>query len=301
MRKNPEPKSKELQLIREQIVVSPMTYTVPAESEAFRNELAVRALEIKSITSGSQNLEAAEIVGDIRKHIKDVSAVRMMLSKPLDEAKARLIDIERDHVAPLIAEQERLQKLGTNWTEQEKRRMADEARKRAEEIAALAKAKREADEKLEAERSAAELQRVEMEQKAALAASKIKNEAKRQAFEAEQARLKADRDAAALVAEQKAKEAAEQAALEHRSRILAPEAVAEKTHGQSSRRYLKFKVTDAKAVYAVRPELCNVEVKASAVTAVVFAKNDATDYAPDKTTVPGLELWWEERLTYKSK
>lgn len=301
MRKNPEPKSKELQLIREQIVVSPMTYTVPPESEAFRNELALRALEIKSIISGDQNLEAAEIVGEIRKHIKDVSAVRMMLSKPLDEAKARLIDIERDHVAPLVAEQERLQKLGTNWTEQEKRRLADEARKRAEEIAALARAKREADERIEAERSAAELQRVEMEQKAALAASKIKNEAKRQAFEAEQARLKQERDAANLIAEQKAKAAAEQAALEHGNRILAPEPVAEKAHGQSSRRYLEFAVTDVKTVYASRPELCSVEVKKSAVNAVVFAKSDATDYAPDTTTVPGLSLWWVEKLTYKSR
>jgi len=291
---------KTLSLIRETIKVSPHDYTITVESEEFRNALALRGLQIQEVTNAEQNAEAAAVVGDIRRHVKDVNAVRLAISRPLDEAKARLIELAKDHCSPLLEIQDRLERIGTEFVENERRRVEAEERARRDELARLERERLETERKLAAERLAAERERQRIEAEAEAKAASIKSARQRAIFEAQQQRLadeRAERDhaqavlaAAGLEAKQKELEAA----------IRAPLPEAERATGQSSRRYVKFRVTDARAVFTARPELCTLEVKPSAVSAVCFPKPDASESAPD-TSIPGMEMWWELKLTYRSK
>lgn len=249
-----------LPLIAERISVSPNSYTVPAESVKYRDGLALKAQEITAIQSAETNIHVAEIVREIRQHVKDVKAVRMQLSKPLDTAKFRLIEIEANHCLPLLDEQERLEKLGSQWMQREKIRVAEEERKRNEEIR-----------KLEAARLEAEL-RVETE------------------------RLKGATDAL-----QDEIEAANMAEIKANKAIMAPLPEVNRVKGQVTKRYLRHKVIDARAVYAVRPDLCTVEVRPSAINAVLIASEGATEWEPDTTTCAGLALWWEDRTNYTTR
>jgi membrane protein involved in colicin uptake len=158
-----------------------------------------------------------------------------------------------------------------------------------------------AEQKAEADRLAAEHARQEAEQKALLAASKIKNAAKREAFEAEQAHLQKLAAAEAARKQQEAVEAANLAEQKVQDAIRAPESTAEKARGQATRKTLGYRVVDAKLVYAMHPELCTLEVKASAVKATCSAREGCTEYEPDTQSMPGLELWWNTELTYRSK
>lgn len=253
----------QLQLIREKISVTPLSYTVPAESEDFRNELAIEARKITTVATPEQNREAGAVVVSIRNHIKDVHGVRMELSRPLDDAKARLIEIEEDHIAPLLEEQTRLEMLGTAWAEQERKRVEDENRRRQEEIA-----------RLEADRIAKEQAAQEL---------------------ADNATTKEQREAA-----QDAIEAANAAEIKSRSAIVAPLPEVERARGQSTRTVQRHRVLNAAQVYAARPELCTIEVRASAVLAICFAKPGATEANPDVTSVNGLALWTETKSTFRT-
>jgi len=73
----------------------------------------------------------------------------------------------------------------------------------------------------------------------------------------------------------------------------APEPTAAKTVGQSFQdRVLGWECTDIDALYAARPDLCTKpEPKASAIKAVC---------CPERP-VPGLRLWWESKVSFKSR
>jgi hypothetical protein len=75
--------------------------------------------------------------------------------------------------------------------------------------------------------------------------------------------------------------------------IAAPEPEATKTAGQSFRdRVLGWECTDPIALWNARPELCNAPTpKASAIKATC---------APEHP-VPGLKLWWESKISFKSR
>lgn len=258
-----------LQLFREQLSVTPNRVTISAESEERRNELALRATGITAIAATEQNDQAAKVVSEMKRYVKSVKEARFTFSKPLDDAKNRLIELEKDHCNPLEQEIERLQSLGAGWIRQERLRVAEKERQRAEQIA-----------KLEADRMEAEAKLKEAQLKAENSKGKASAKAKQQ--------------------EQELIEAANLADIKSRAAIVAPLPEEQRARGQSARRVLRYEVTDIRAVYASNPTLCKLEIKPSAVQAVcVPNSSEASEFKPDMTSVPGLSLWWEETASYR--
>lgn len=87
----------------------------------------------------------------------------------------------------------------------------------------------------------------------------------------------------------KAELAAHQAQQAQEEIIRAPLPAAVKAAGAATRKKLCWRVTDIKALYAARPELCTIEAKASAIQAVC----KATD------KIDGLELWDEPVTSFR--
>lgn len=75
--------------------------------------------------------------------------------------------------------------------------------------------------------------------------------------------------------------------------IAAPEPEAVKTAGQAFKsRELGWECTDAVALWKARPDLCTAPTpKGSAIRAVCFPE----------MPVPGLRLWWESKVSFKSR
>ena len=221
-------KLKFMQLLINEIITLPEAYSVTGEAEEQRNQLALRAVHIKSITCPEQNEDAGGIARDIRKHLKGVEAVRQELTKPLLDAQRMLKSLSDDHCQPLKDELKRLEGLACAFLESEQRRVA--AEEKAREIAFLK----------------AQQAQFEAEDKARKLAEKAKTDAGLEK---------------AINAEEKAIAAADLV----QAVIAAPAPVLEKARGQSIKQVLRYEVLDIRAVYAARPELCTIEIKPSAV------------------------------------
>jgi hypothetical protein len=285
-------------LINTQIVL-PNSIALPDESKAIRSILLADS-DFKAIATR----EDADAVGvaarDIRTHIKAVRDMGMSLRRPLIEIQKQVKAIEDDYCKPLEDRQGRLENLITAHARAEALRVAEEERKRQEEvrrieaerIAAETKARqereriereaREADEKAKAELQSQERTASELF-KAGLAEEKRRLEAEgariREIAEVEQAR--ADSLAKLSVA------------------VAAP-IEAHKVAGAATKRVVKWAVTDEKALLKARPELFKIELKRSAVNAVCFPNSyEATADNPDATSVPGLRLWFENETVIR--
>lgn len=219
-------------LIKETIKL-PVTFSINAEAEQARNELALRGRDITTITTAASNAEAAEVVRDIRAYIKSVETARQTLTKPLLEGQRLLKTLSDDHCAPLLAEQQRIERVAVSFAQAEARRVAEEERKRQE---ALAKAE---EERQEAER---------------VAAAKL-------------AKAEASGSTRDIKAAQKAEQAVIAAETATQNIVMAPPAEVARTKGQQTKKVLCFEVTDINALVKARPDLCKIEAKASAINA----------------------------------
>ena len=193
--------------------------SIDGEAEERRNELALEARKITSIATAGENDTARNIAVEIRTHVKEVEAARVSLTKPLLDGQRMLKKLSDDHIAPLEAELQRLQRLATVFLEAEQVQVAAEMKARLE---LAAEAKTDAD------------------------FAVISNEA--------------------MPAEARAQ-------------------------GQTLRKVLKWEVTDLRALYLARPELCKLEAKASAIN---------VSCVPE-LPVPGLKLWWENAATFTTR
>ena len=193
--------------------------SIDGEAEERRNELALEARKITSIATAGENDTARNIAVEIRTHVKEVEAARVSLTKPLLDGQRMLKKLSDDHIAPLEAELQRLQRLATVFLEAEQVRVAAEMKARLE-LAAEAKT---------------------------------------------------DADFAVIANEAMPAEAQAQ--------------------GQTLRKVLKWEVTDLRALYLARPELCKLEAKASAIN---------VSCVPEMP-VPGLKLWWENAATFTTR
>lgn len=101
------------------------------------------------IDSPEMATAAAEELGSIKAKAKQLDELRKSMTRPLDEAKARIMDLFRGP-QDLLAKAETTIKGAISVYQAEQRRIADEARRAAEEVA------RKERERLEAERRAAE-------------------------------------------------------------------------------------------------------------------------------------------------
>lgn len=233
---------------------------VPAEFplDATAQQKAVALMERAEccilVTTKPEADTAIDAARDIRSWLKEVEAARVELTKPLLTAQRKLKELADNHCDPLLTEQKRLERLYTDFVKKEERRVAEAERQRQAEIA-----------RLEAERLAREAQAVR-------AATDIADEAQlNQAIKLEQE---------AKAAEVKLQEA-----------IVAPLPEVRKSGGAATKKVLRYEVLDIAQVYAARPELCKLEIKASAVLATCVPE----------MPVPGLKLWWEKTTNVRSK
>lgn len=111
--------------------------------ENFSNQVKVDIEPLKKyeeivITTDTDAAYVAERIGEIKKHIKAVEDQRLSYTKPLDEAKKKLIEDERKITDPLNSIIKTLNTKMVAWTlAQEKRRREEAEKKRQEELAAL--------------------------------------------------------------------------------------------------------------------------------------------------------------------
>lgn len=213
--------------IKERISL-PATYSVNESSEEARNHLALCAAQVESVTKPSEQQQAVTVMRQIKEHISAVATARTSLSRPLDSAKALLIQLERDHIAPLEAEQDRLERLLTAFTATERDRVAAQDELRRNEIARKVA---ELDRKIEEARALEEAATDEISLNAALTAE----------VEAHYARGNL-----------------------YRSMAMAP-ATPAKVSGVFTNRVMEYEVVDVLALFKARPDLCRLEPNASAI------------------------------------
>lgn len=230
---------------------------VTEEAEEARNKLALAAVAVRSVTTAEELETASAAAVDIQTYVKQVQAAGLDFRRPITAFTAQVKKTEDDHLAPLLAEKERVGRLVADFQQKEARRVAEEERKRQEAI------------------QKAEAERVELERRAQAALDKA----------AESGSGRAQAKAEALV------ERSLQAEENVQAIIRAPEAVAAKASGTAVKRVLRWEVTDVRALYAARPELCTVEPKASAIQAVCVPE----------LPVPGLKLWWENKAVFTKR
>lgn len=241
-----------MQLVKETIHL-PTIFGVTEEAEQRRNDLVFAAAHHRTVTDSAGQNSAVESARDIRKHLSEVEATRKAIKRPLIDA-GRLIDALADeHTAPLAAELYRLEQLVTDFQSMEARRVAAEQEAR----------RVEAEKVMLAERKAYQEAR-----QAALAMQSESDLAK--AIEAE--------------AEAKAKAEAAQVALS------APQPVAAKSGGASTRQVVEWECLDVHALYKARPELCRLEPNRAAINATCFPE----------MPVPGLSIWWKNKTTIRT-
>lgn len=116
----------------EQSILLPTVFTPPKDAIQERDAILN---ESKDLTvSDHQTNELAVMHGrQLQRHIKDVQDMRKKLTAPLDDAKAKLIEVERSYLAPIVAEKDRLAQGVTAWRKAEEDRVqAEQERLRAE-------------------------------------------------------------------------------------------------------------------------------------------------------------------------
>ncbi len=286
-------------LIDAQIIL-PDSITLPEETKAIRT-LLLDSSNFLTIKDRNEANGVGESARSIRTHIKAVREIGMSLRRPLKSAQDQIKSIEDDYCKPLEERQSRLENLVTVYARAEAQRVAEEERKRQEEVR-----------RIEQERIAAEMkarqERERIDREAREAEAKAKAEAQAEArtaselFKAGLAEEKRRQEAEEARA--KAEAEIEQARLDSLAKltvaVVAP--IAEhKISGAATKRVCKWAVTDEKALLKARPELFKIELKRSAVNSTCFPNSfEATADNPDKSSVPGLALWYDQETVIRS-
>ena len=249
------------------------------EAKAQRDELLAIVSNIKAIATPAEAEAVALILRDAKAYLGLVEASRVATKAPLLEQGRQVDALAQELTARLTVEAKRIgQVLGAFTAEQS--RKAEEARQLAwqEEQRIL----REAQEKERQEREKAEAAQRELERKQSVARTE-ENRAKYEA-EAEQRRLKAEQEQAQRDL------ATEQQIIATRQQAV--NVAAAKPAGISSRRVLKYEITDIVALYEAAPMLVKLEPAPAALKEAL--KSLRTDQ-----TLPGVKHWYEADVSVR--
>lgn len=237
------------------------TLALPVAEDARELALAI------SVDDDSTLSYAAEELGKIAGAGKQLTALRMQYTKPLDEAKAEIMDLFRP-AADMLGEAEGLLRKAVNGYQTKRAQEAAEARAKAEK---LARAEREKTER-EAREAAAKV--------AELAKAGAAHEVVQQAAQKAEA----------------AAEAAEVAAIAPPPMPVVAEPA--KVSGISSRETWKFEVTDLAALVkaaAERPELLGyLQADEKAIGSTVRGMKG-------RTNIPGVRAYSEQTTAVRSR
>lgn len=218
-----------MNLVKE-VITLPESYSITKEDEQARGVIVKRAAKVTAVASTASNELARSSAVEIRRHLKDVETARTSLTAPLLAAQRLIKSLADTYCEPLKAELTRLERLGTDWTLAEERRVAEAERIQRLEIERLDK------------------ERIEAEARANKLAEKVNTPGQlHKAIEAEE-------KVTAIAQQQQAV-------------FAAPQPEVRKAKGQTTKQNLRWEVEDLAKVYAARPELCRLEIKPSAVQA----------------------------------
>ena len=103
---------------------------IPAIVQNERNYLLTQSGASKSVKNINEDISCGLSVTSMRNHVKDLTAERMNRTKILDDAKKLIMNFFSDHISPIETEIERLKKLGNNFAESERIRVAEEEAER---------------------------------------------------------------------------------------------------------------------------------------------------------------------------
>lgn len=245
-----------------------------AQQAAAIAEEAVAIAQAYTIDSPEMYEAAADELRSIAKKAKQLEDTRKTLTKPLDEAKKRIMDLFRGPLERLQEAEGLLRRSMLTW-KREQDRKAEEARREAERQA------REERERLERERQEAEARAAEL----ARQASMVEDEAERERLELE-----------AEAARQDAEAVAEEVAIAEVAPVAAPVVAAPKADGIAARTTWKFRVTDKQALIkaaAADPALAvYLAVDEKAIGGVVRALKA-------EARIPGVEVYAEQGLAVR--
>lgn len=283
-----------------EVAAAPAVQTTVTTVEA----VAEAALAL-TITTPEDYQRAAEMAQKIAGGIAKLDKERTSLTKPLNDAKQRLIDWFKVPTGKLEAAQKTLRDRMVAFTTEQKR-IADEARKKAEqeERDRQAELKRQADEQARIAREAQEQAEREAEQR-----RQAEAEYQRQT---EEARKAGDSDAAAAAEEsarqqrmarlreenqrqQEADDAAERArALEAQAApraVNVPTVAPTTAKGISQRQVAKYEVVDRNLIpdgyWLLDEKSIGAVVRAQGVRAM--------------DTIPGIKVWMEDDISIRGK
>lgn len=229
------------------------TITIAPEAEVQQQSLILGLAGVQ-IVSDQLGLNIATAVGvQSQRFCKDVEAARLATTKPLRDFTDQVNTLAKDLIAPVKSEMDRVGRHIAMFRQQEEERVRKEeaVRQRAiQEAEAAARAAAEAQRKAEAGMT------TEADLQAALAA-----------------------EAAA-----KAKE------LAYRTTVTAPLPEVQRSKGSAVRKEVRFEVVDIAAIYAARPELCRIELNASACRAILTATSIVPGLKITEETVGGFRV-----------
>lgn len=256
------------------------------KAEQQRAEGLLEVAQSYQIDSPEMADAAADDLGDIKAKIKALNDQRLSMTRPLDEAKKRIMDLFARPLETLQQAEGTLKKAIADWTA-EQRRIAEEERRKAEEAA------RKEQQRLEAERQAAEkAAREEQERlrREAEEAAKAGNEAAAKAAQEESERVAEEARQQALINEQ------EQHAMTAMAATAAP--AAQKLAGISTRENWKGECCDlmalVKAVAAGEASIELLEPNAKEITKRAKALRS-------EFKVPGIRVWPESVVSARAK
>lgn len=129
--------SAELSLINEEIgYLPPANYSITEQAKQDADLLALKSAEIVAIVDKDSNAAGGIVVREMRTYCKSVESMRTALTRPLLEGQRLLKSLADEHTAPLLAEIKRIEKMGTAFLEAENNRVLAEQKKQREEFEA---------------------------------------------------------------------------------------------------------------------------------------------------------------------
>lgn len=277
-------------LIAEEVVLTDIL-TVSQEALSKRAQLLDDASRCSQATDVVSANSMADSARTLRTYISDVQEIGLEWRRPIRALLNLATTKESEYLAPLIAKQTEHEKMATDWKKAEERRVAEEQRKRDIEIARLERERKAAEALANEERERVERENREAGERAKVAEANITNQADLDAAVQAEARRKADAIARQAQVDAEA-EAARKASEAAQAAIRAPVPTVHKLAGLATKRVMAYTVTDIAKVYAARPELCNLEIKPSAVRAVCVPRFLPESDEVDTESVPGLALQW---------
>lgn len=251
-----------------------ITATDAARSE--RDKLLLIATEISTVSTADQAQRAAYVLKELKGFTREIENARTDVKGPVLELGKKIDALAKELTLKVDAEAMRVSRVLGAW-QAEQNRIAEEARQKA-----FREEQRIREEAAAAERAASEKARREADE-LARKADRARTDAKAKEYEA---LANAKREQAEK--EQAARDfAAEQAIVN--TRVNAAAVAAPKPAGVSTRKEIKFDVTDLVALYEAAPYLVNLTPNTAAIKAALKGLREGQ-------SLPGVRHW-EENLT----